>query len=273
VFGGPFKRKRAVPGYAIAVPVRTPQSKNTQTTTTTKATTPLLFMHKSVSLPNRMSTTAKGLVELHIQQQYLHHQQQNGQNRQQKASRQGQQVSPQTTLERIVREKGHLDLKVHSLEDVPMGFFKDLLPEEIDAYDLEVLQAVRESNLDKLKQFHQEGRPLKCSNRFGESLLHLACRKALIHVVEFLVHHAQVPLCVKDDMGRTPLADAFWTIDVNTQLVDLLVSHCPDLLWIADRRGHTPLAYARKEHWSHWNDYLETKGAQGDVLLPKTLLG
>jgi Ankyrin repeat len=181
-------------------------------------------------------------------------------------------MSPQQTLEHIVQiDKGYPHVKVHSLDSIPSDFFNDLQPEEIEAYDLEVLQAIRESDLPKLRQYHAQGRPLKCSNRFGESLLHLACRKALLEVVDFLINEIQVPVCVKDDMGRTPLADAFWTINVNTHLVDILVSKCPDLLWIADRRGHTPLSYARREHWHQWNEYLRQKGNELDALIPKIL--
>jgi len=174
--------------------------------------------------------------------------------------------SPQSCLENILQSKGRLH-KVHSFDSLP-GFFHDLKQEEIDAYGFDVLRAVRESDIDTLRKYHQEGRPLKCSNRFGESLLHLACRKALVPVVDFLVNEVEVPLCVKDDMGRTPLADAFWTIEPNPKLVDIILLKCPDLLLISDKRGHTPLAYVRQQHWEEWNKYLKSRS---DLVLPKVL--
>jgi hypothetical protein len=176
-------------------------------------------------------------------------------------------ANPQKCLENIFRANGQA-FKIHSCEALP-DFFEDLKQEEVDAYGFDVLKAVRESDIATLRQYHKEGRPLKCSNRFGESLLHLACRKALVPVVDFLVNEVGVPLRVKDDMGRTPLADAFWTIEPNTELVEILLTKCPDLLMVSDKRGHTPLAYARRHHWAEWNAYLGTKAPT--FLLPTIL--
>ena len=111
-------------------------------------------------------------------------------------------------------------------------------------------------------------RPLKCSNQFGESLLHLACRKSFADVVRFLVQDAKVPLTVKDDFGRNPAHDACWTISPNWELMDLIVEKCPDLFFVEDVRGHTPLDYIRMEHWPTWINYLCRKG---DQLTPKQL--
>jgi hypothetical protein len=183
------------------------------------------------------------------------------------ASKKRHQVAnPQRHLESILLSKGSIP-KVRSFDSIP-NFFHELKQEEVDAYGLDVLRAVRESDLDTLRQYHIQGRPLKCSNRFGESLLHLACRKGLVSVVDFLVNEAKIPLCVKDDMGRTPLADAFWTIEPNSDIVDIILRKCPDLLLVSDKRGHPPLAYARREHWSHWNKYLDSRS---ELLTPKIL--
>jgi ankyrin repeat protein len=110
---------------------------------------------------------------------------------------------------------------------------------------------------------------MKCSNQFGESLLHLACRKSFADVVRFLVQEAGVPFNVKDDFGRNPAHDACWTIIPNWELMDLIVEKCPDLLFVEDVRGHTPLDYVRAEHWPAWVKYLEQKG---DKLAPKELI-
>lgn len=183
------------------------------------------------------------------------------------ASKKRHQVAnPQSHLESILLTNGSMP-KVRSFDSIP-NFFHELKQEEVDAYGLDVLRAVRESDLDTLRKYHKQGRPLKCSNRFGESLLHLACRKGLVSVVDFFVNEVEIPLCVKDDMGRTPLADAFWTIEPNSDVVDIILRKCPDLLLVSDKRGHTPLAYARREHWPHWNKYLDSRS---DLLMPKIL--
>ena len=130
--------------------------------------------------------------------------------------------------------------------DAVKELFEDPQQKEIDAYGFEALDAVRQRDIAKLRTFHKEGRPLKCSNRFGESILHLACRKGYYDVVDFLVNEADVPVWVKDDFGRTPLSDACWTIEPNFELMDVLLAKAPDLLLVSDARGHTPLAYVRQ---------------------------
>ena len=124
--------------------------------------------------------------------------------------------------------------------------------------------------METLRVFLKQGRPLKCSNQFGESLLHLACRKGLVSVVKFLLVDAGVPANVRDDMGRSPLHDAFWTPTPNFELVDVILQQCPDLLLICDKRGHPPLAYTRKDHWNVWNQYLQSRS---HLLKPSILMG
>ena len=166
-------------------------------------------------------------------------------------------VSPQEHLISVLKSQG-VEATVHSYNALT-DFFEDTKQSEIDAYDFDVLKAIRELDLEQLRHFHRQGRPLKCSNRFGESLLHMACRKGLVPVVQFLVHDAGVPLRVVDDMGRSPLHDAFWTTEPNFELIDLIIKECPDLLLISDKRGHTPLSYARQHHWNIWIKYLDDR--------------
>merc|ERR1712183_78962 len=57
--------------------------------------------------------------------------------------------------------------------------------------------------------------PFRCANRFGESLLHLACRRGRTDMVRFLVVEMGSPprdvLETMDDCHKTPLHDACWT--------------------------------------------------------------
>lgn len=152
--------------------------------------------------------------------------------------------------------------------DAVKGLFEEPQQHEIDAYGFEALDAVRTRNIEKLKEFHKQGRPLKCSNKFGESILHLACRKGFEEVVGFLLTEGEVPVWVKDDFGRNPLHDACWTAKPNFEMMDILIEISPDLLLISDARGHTPLNYVRFQDWNMWTDYLSKKGAE---LKPKKL--
>ena len=131
--------------------------------------------------------------------------------------------------------------------------------EEIEGYNLEVVMALREQDLSKLKEFHQNGQPLACCNRFGESLLHMACRRGYTEIVRFMIEEAGVSLWIHDDFGRTPLHYSCWTPEPNLELLDLLVSKAPSLLLCSDVRGHMPMNYVRKEHWDQWVTFLKER--------------
>merc|ERR1712113_1243402 len=107
-----------------------------------------------------------------------------------------------------------------------------------------------------MRKMHEAGQMLQCSNRFGESLLHMACRRGYTDVVRYLITEADVTLRVKDDFGRTPLHDACWSATPNFELMELIMEHDPDLLLVEDVRGHSPFSYARRSHWKDWRDFL-----------------
>lgn len=158
------------------------------------------------------------------------------------------------------------NVQIHSYDSVGDDFFLEPTPEEIEMYDQDVLTAVRNEDLDTLRSFHRQGRTLKCSNKFGESLLHMACRKGMVDIVDFFVNQAGVPLSVRDDVGRSPLHDACWTPSPNFRIISLILQRCPDLLYICDRRGHTPLSYVRQDQWTEWKSFLLVNS---DLITPK----
>mmetsp|Transcript_13132 Transcript_13132/g.30597 ORF Transcript_13132/g.30597 Transcript_13132/m.30597 type:complete len:231 (+) Transcript_13132:68-760(+) len=163
-------------------------------------------------------------------------------------------VNPEDFLLQRMRERGLKPELRHSLSQ--KSFFSEPSDEEVASYGADVLNAVRTSDIQKLRQLKRSGRPLKCSNEFGESLLHLACRKSNLKVATVLIKEAGVTVRVRDDYGRTPLHDACWTVNPNFELIDLILRECPDLLWMKDKRGHTPLSYVTPDHWPAWVQFL-----------------
>lgn len=135
-------------------------------------------------------------------------------------------------------------------------FFTDPTEDDYSSYQEDVLKALRSRNIDKLRVLIKSGRSLQCCNRFGESLMHMACRRSFDDVVKFLITEAGVSVRVKDDLWRTPLHDAFWTAEPNKNLIKILLNEEPSLLFISDKRGHTPLDYCRKIDWQMWNEFL-----------------
>jgi hypothetical protein len=171
-------------------------------------------------------------------------------------------VNPQEYLMERLKSNGSI-VKISSSLAVE-GFFSDFTEEEMSTYNHDVLSAIRSQDIDKLREFHQSGRPLKCSNAFGESLLHMACRRGFVDVATFLIKEAGVTVRVRDDFGRTPMHDACWTVEPNFELLELVMTACPDLLFMSDRRGNTPLEYARRQHWGAYNNFL---GERHDLLV------
>ena len=166
-------------------------------------------------------------------------------------------TSPEQCFIACLESEG-IKAQIHNFRSV-QHLFEHPKREEIEAYGLKAIEAVRKRDVEGLRGLLAEGHPLKCSNKHGESILHLACRKAFVEVADFLINEAQVPLWVMDDFGRNPCHDACWTVEPNFQLMDLIIEKCPDLLLISDARGHTPLAYVRHSHWEQWIDYLTAK--------------
>lgn len=138
-------------------------------------------------------------------------------------------------------------------------FFIKHTEEQIKAYDVQVIQAVRAQDMNQLKNMHKAGRQLQCANKFGESLIHMACRRGFVDVVRFLVDEAGVSVRVRDDYGRTALHDACWTSEPNEELVEYLIRQCPELLLMSDKRGNAPFEYVRREHWGQWRRFLAQK--------------
>mmetsp|Transcript_18684 Transcript_18684/g.22900 ORF Transcript_18684/g.22900 Transcript_18684/m.22900 type:complete len:321 (+) Transcript_18684:332-1294(+) len=136
------------------------------------------------------------------------------------------------------------------------SYIPQISEEELSNYAIDVVTATREDDLETLKSIHSTGRSLNCCNRFGESLLHMACRRGFTSIVLYLVEKADVSVRISDDCGRTPLHDALWHKECQYVIMDLLVRTEPWLLLTCDKRGHTPFDYARREHWANWRQFL-----------------
>jgi len=161
--------------------------------------------------------------------------------------------SPADFVTRVFREHGVIDPANLSVPWVKPT------EEMIAAYCNETLKAARAGDVDQLRLLFESGKSLNCCNRFGESLIHLACRRGNLDLVRFLILDAHVTLLIRDDYGRTVLHDAFWTPQPQLELVDFLLEHVPELLCVRDVRGHAPVDYVRHEHQATWMDFLRQR--------------
>ncbi|KAL7551817.1 hypothetical protein ACHAWF_015010 [Thalassiosira exigua] len=157
-------------------------------------------------------------------------------------------------------ERGLPTRPLHDDEFVPVT------PARVAAYDADVASALRTNDLRTLRDLRASGRRLDGCNRFGESLLHVACRRSSAEVVSFLLVEAKVSPRIKDDYGRTPLHDACWRGRPAYDVVKALLEAEPRLAGVRDVRGHRPFEYARREHWGAWREFL---GRNKDLLRSK----
>eukprot|EP00543_Licmophora_paradoxa_P005452 CAMPEP_0202458556 /NCGR_PEP_ID=MMETSP1360-20130828/26447_1 /ASSEMBLY_ACC=CAM_ASM_000848 /TAXON_ID=515479 /ORGANISM="Licmophora paradoxa, Strain CCMP2313" /LENGTH=216 /DNA_ID=CAMNT_0049079157 /DNA_START=165 /DNA_END=812 /DNA_ORIENTATION=+ len=131
-------------------------------------------------------------------------------------------------------------------------YFTGVTEKQIEAYGTDVVNATRENNFEALKALHKNGSSVDCCNRFGESLLHMVCRRGFTQMGNFLLEDASLNVRITDDCGRTPFHDICWHHTPNLDLAEMVIQRDPTLLLICDKRGHTPFQYARQHHWPAW---------------------
>ncbi|KAL3936009.1 MAG: hypothetical protein SGBAC_008580 [Bacillariaceae sp.] len=155
---------------------------------------------------------------------------------------------------------------IDTVKAAAMKTFSEPTEDMLDSYTSELLATVRKNNMEKLRQIHAEGKLVNSSNKFGESLLHLSCRRSFTEMTKFLIHDVKVDLNIRDDYFRTPLHDACWTPTPNFEIVELLIKEAPEHLLLEDVRGFTPFDYVRNDHWKQWLRFLWERR---DQLRPK----
>jgi Ankyrin repeats (3 copies) len=150
-----------------------------------------------------------------------------------------------------------LAMKGRSLEYTPAenlmasGYFTPITEDYLQGYTKEMVQAVRSDDVATLRRIYKRScKSLLCGSKFGDSILHLACRRGSANVVEYLIVELGVSPKVVCDLGRTLFHDALWTTQPNTRILSILLKTCPELLFVTDHRGATALSYAPKQHWS-----------------------
>uniref|UniRef100_A0A7S2XSZ0 Glutaminase n=1 Tax=Attheya septentrionalis TaxID=420275 RepID=A0A7S2XSZ0_9STRA len=183
-------------------------------------------------------------------------------------------TNPQDLLHTILKSHGFSSntigtdcFKFASLDR--KDFFLAITEEQVAGYNNELTSAVRGEDIDALRRMHRMGKTLQCCNKFGESIVHMACRTGSTKLLLFLLEEGNVSLRVTDDFGRTPLHDACWSREPDFGLIRLLISRDPDLLLLADKRGVPPLGYVRRDHWGQWSRFLNENR---DMIIPRELI-
>uniref|UniRef100_A0A6U5MLH5 Uncharacterized protein n=1 Tax=Grammatophora oceanica TaxID=210454 RepID=A0A6U5MLH5_9STRA len=165
-------------------------------------------------------------------------------------------VSPDDFLKDMVGSVCGYTPLVKSANDLDDEYFPEISDAQIAAYSTEVVTACRENDIGKVKQLWHDGQDMGCCNRFGESLLHLVCRRGFTELGRFLLDEVGLSVRIRDDCGRTPFHDVLWNPKPQVELAQMLLKRDPSLLLIADKRNYTPFQYGRPQNWPTWRQFL-----------------
>ena len=161
--------------------------------------------------------------------------------------------SPQDFLVEILSSRG-----VNPTPDIkPCDLYIQLSEENVKAFTMDKTTAIRADDVAALQRLHENGEMLLCSTKFGESILHIACRKGSINCVKYMVQELGLPVQLADDYNKNLFHDACWTSKPNFEIAKILLDSCPELLLMPDKRGFYPLQYVPKDNWAEWCGFLD----------------
>lgn len=163
--------------------------------------------------------------------------------------------SPHVFLMKATEQRGYSTKLYNSLEG---GYYCRPTPLQQASYGAKMSKTINASDGPTLTSMMQAGLSPNPCNSFGESLLHMVCRRGDTKLLRVLVE-AGCSLQVTDDYGRTPLHDACWRADPSFDSVRLILDSDPHLVQLLDCRGTPPLAYVKPENYAKWNAFLEKK--------------
>jgi hypothetical protein len=168
--------------------------------------------------------------------------------------------SPDKFLQILLRAQYGLTMNVKPSTEL-CDFFPTATEEQIAAYTTQIVSAARKNEVSELRRLCDAGSSMKCFNRFGETLLHMACRRGFKDMVEFLLEQPAIGVRVVDDCGRSPIHDLCWNPTPQLEICKWIMERDPSLFFVSDRRGFSPFDYARPQHWNIWKQFLlDNKG-------------
>ena len=162
------------------------------------------------------------------------------------------QLSPQEYFDQLLEDRGY---NVPLIESINSAYFNDPTELQIASYGRKMQVAVRKGDVTALEKLLKCGLSPNACNRFGESILFLACRRGKTEILQALIEaRAAIQIC--DDHGRNLLHASCWAINPPFEIVKILLEYDSSMLFMMDTRGLTPLSYINIEDWGKWNDWL-----------------
>mmetsp|Transcript_42822 Transcript_42822/g.103561 ORF Transcript_42822/g.103561 Transcript_42822/m.103561 type:complete len:397 (+) Transcript_42822:167-1357(+) len=161
--------------------------------------------------------------------------------------------SPQHYLNKELKRRGY---NLKSYATLESGYYTHPNEHQLASYGRIVTKAMYQPNNTKALGLLLEcGISPNACNKFGESIVHLVCRRGHYDLLTMLMDGG-CSIKVSDDYGRTPLHDACWQSKPNFDVIRLIFQTDKHLVKMRDIRGTTPLSYVKEENFVKWNEFL-----------------
>lgn len=161
--------------------------------------------------------------------------------------------SLQEYFDALLQERGYDPQLFNTLQT---GYYNTPSELQIASYGPRMVEVVKSSDGPALRETLMSGLSPNPCNKYGESLLHMVCRRGDLTMLNVMVEAGAV-LQVSDDFGRTPLHDACWAAKPAFEVVKVLLKRDPYMFFLKDKRGSLPLSYVQKKEWVHWREWLD----------------
>jgi len=167
-------------------------------------------------------------------------------------------TSPTIFLTSLIKSRGYSTQFYCSVEG---GYYCKPTAFQKASYGIKLVEAVRNSDEKLLMNLLKCGISSNPCNSFGESILHMVCRRGDYKLLKILIENG-CSLQVSDDFGRTPLHDACWTASPCFKSIAMILDKDVRLLHVVDCRGAQPLQYVKRDNWAIWVDFFENRKEQ-----------
>lgn len=164
-------------------------------------------------------------------------------------------MSPQAYLDVMIHARGYSTRRYRSLQT---GYYSKPTAYQQASYHVNLIKLVRNHEVAAFRAILESGISQNPCNKFGESLLHMVCRRGDADLLKIMLDVGS-SVQISDDYGRTPLHDACWAAEPSFETLELVANQDVTLFHMTDTRGAVPLSYVRREHWPQWIEFLESK--------------
>jgi len=159
----------------------------------------------------------------------------------------------QEYFDTLLVERGY-DIKTY--ETLSTGYYNKASAHQVASYGPRMVQIVKSNDIAALRETLDGGLSANPCNQFGESLLHMICRRGDTDLLTVFIEAGTV-LQVSDDYGRIPLHDACWAAKPAFGVVEQILARDSFMFFMKDRRGAQPLSYVHKDDWAQWRDWFD----------------